>query len=65
MKRQPVSNILLDMRRNKIVGGEVAVTCTHGNTTVYPLADVEIEVKGYCLTVQAGVADTLPVFVPH
>ena len=46
-----------------MVDGEVAIRCAHGNTIVYPLADVEIKIEGQCLTVQAGVSDTLPVSV--
>ena len=71
----PVKDILLDtgstrtlvkkdlVPRNRMVDGEVAIRCAHGNTIVYPLADVEIKIEGQCFTVQAGVSDTLPVSV--
>ena len=72
---KPVKDILLDtgstrtlvkkdlVPRNRMVDGEVAIRCAHGNTIVYPLADVEIKIEGQCFTVQAGVSDTLPVSV--
>ena len=68
----PVKDILLDTGstrtlvkkelapRNRMVDAEVAIRCAHGNTIVYPLADVEIKIGGQN-TVQAGVSDTLPV----
>ena len=47
---------------DKLLEGEVvAVRCVHGDTVVYPLADVELE--GDKVQVVAAVAEHLPVLV--
>ena len=68
-----VSNILLDtcatrsMIREDLlppdhrVDGEVTVRCAHGNTVVYPLTEVAVEIGSRQLVVTAGVSRTLPV----
>ena len=38
----------------------VAIRCAHGDTVLYPLAAVELEVEGQHITVEAAVSDTLP-----
>ena len=38
----------------------VAIRCAHGDTVLYPLAAVELEVEGQHITVEATVSDTLP-----
>ena len=38
----------------------ITVQCAHGDVVTYPLAKVELEVKGRALTVKAAVSDTLP-----
>ena len=49
---------------DKLLEGEVvAVRCAHGNTVVYPLADVELELEGDEVQVIAAVAEHLPVSV--
>ena len=48
----------------KILEGEVVtVRCAHGDMVVYPLAEVEMELDGAKMMVQAAVSDTLPVSV--
>ena len=44
-------------------GDTVTIWCAHGNTVLYPLADLEIEVDGFNFTVEAAVSETLPVTV--
>lgn len=49
---------------NKIKKAEaVAIRCAHGDTVLYPLAQVSIEVEGRSITVEAAVTDTLPMAV--
>ena len=73
---QTVDSILLDTgcsrtlvhqkyvpERNYLEGEAVAIRCAHGDTVLYPLAQVRIEVEGKSLEVQAAVADCLPVAV--
>ena len=38
----------------------ITVQCAQGDVVTYPLAKVELEVKGRALTVKAAVSDTLP-----
>ena len=38
----------------------VAIRCAHGDTVLYPLAQVQVKIDGYCLEVEAAVSDTLP-----
>jgi len=48
----------------KILEGEaVTVRCAHGDMVLYPLAEVEMELDGAKMMVQAAVSDTLPVSV--
>ena len=57
---KPVKSILLDtgcsrtlvrkdlVPQHKLLHGEaVAIRCAHGDTVLYPLAEVELEVDGY------------------
>ena len=44
-----------------IEGKGVTVHCAHGDTTFYPVAEVNIRVSGVPLLVEAAVADSLPV----
>ena len=73
---QTVDSILLDTgcsrtlvhqkyvpERNYLEGEAVAIRCAHGDTVLYPLAQVRMEVEGKFLEVQAAVADRLPVVV--
>ena len=39
------------------------VQCAHGDVVTYPLATVDLKVKGRALTVKAAVSDTLPQLV--
>ena len=48
----------------KIKEGEaVAIRCAHGNTVLYPLAQIHMEVEGRSIEVEAAVSDTLPMRV--
>lgn len=71
-----VHNILLDtgcsrtlvhqdlIPESKIQESEViAIRCAHGDTVIYPLAEISMEVEGRKITVEAAVSDTLPVSV--
>ena len=40
-------------------GDAVTIRCAHGDTVLYPLADVNMEVDGLPITVEAAVSDTL------
>ena len=52
------------VREEKHLDGEaVTVRCAHGDTVLYPLAEVEIELDGVRVRVKAAVADRLPVSV--
>ena len=44
-------------------GQAVTLRCVHGDTVLYPLAEVEVEVNGVVMQVFAAVSDTLPVSV--
>ena len=70
---KPVSSILLDtgcsrtlvrkdlVPQHKLLHGEaVAIRCAHGDTVLYPLAEVDLEIDGYPLHVEAAISDTLP-----
>ncbi len=49
---------------DKLLGGEaVTIRCAHGDTVLYPLAKVTLEVDGFPLLVEAAVSETLPVSV--
>ena len=67
------ANILLDtgcsrtivhqefVPKEKIIEGEaVNIHCAHGDTVLYPVAVVNIEIDGEPFEVQAAVADRLP-----
>ena len=41
-------------------GSAIAIRCAHGDTVLYPMADVMMEVDGKEMTVEAAVSDTLP-----
>ena len=44
-------------------GVSVAIRCAHGDTVLYPVADISIDVEGKHIDVEAAVSDTLPVDV--
>lgn len=44
-------------------GNAVAIRCAHGDTVLYPLADITVEMDGQQLSVEAGVSETLPMSV--
>ena len=71
-----VKNILLDtgcsrtiihqdlVPENKIKDGEaIAIRCAHGDTVLYPLAQVHMEVEGRQIEIEAAVSNTLPMSV--
>ena len=71
-----VNSILLDtgcsrtMVRRQLVpqdkfleGKWVSIRCVHGDTVLYPLADVQFVVEGIPVKVEAAVAESLPVEV--
>lgn len=71
-----VSDILLDTgctctmvqsdlvaKENLIPGEAVTVLCAHGDTVLYPLARVTIDVEGIEMEVEAAVSQSLPVSV--
>jgi len=46
---------------DKILEGEVvAIRCAHGDTFLYPLAMVHLQINGYNIGVKAALSDTLP-----
>ena len=48
----------------KIIEGDVAtIRCAHGDTVLYPLANIKMEVGGQEFEVEAAVSTTLPVSV--
>ncbi len=68
-----IKNILLDtgclrtlvhqdlVPENKMKDGEaVAIRCAHGDTVLYPLAQVHMEVEGRQIEIEAAVSNTLP-----
>jgi len=45
----------------KLVKGElVTIHCAHGDAVAYPLADVDLEIEGKVVTIEAAVSGTLP-----
>lgn len=44
-------------------GDAVTIRCTHGDTVLYPLANIKMEVYGLPIKVEAAVSETLPVSV--
>ena len=48
----------------KIIEGDIAtIRCAHGDTVLYPLANIHMEVDGRAFEVEAAVSTTLPVSV--
>ena len=71
-----VDNILLDtgcsktlvrqdlVPKEKLLEGEaIAIRCAHGDTVLYPLAQVEVTIGGQSVDVTAAVSETLPMDV--
>ena len=46
-----------------LAGKAVAIRCAHGDTVLYPLAQVQLEVEGQAMEVTVAVADKLPMSV--
>ena len=46
--------------KSRLQAEVVAIRCAHGDTVLYPLAQVQVKIDGYCLEVEAAVSDTLP-----
>jgi hypothetical protein len=44
-------------------GEAVAIHCAHGDTVLYPLAKISLEVEGRHIEVEATVSGTLPMSV--
>ena len=44
-------------------GEAVAIRCAHGDTVLYPLAKISLEVDGKSIVVEAAVSETLPMSV--
>ncbi len=44
-------------------GDVTTIRCAHGDTVLYPLAEVELEVEGKRIVVEAAVSETLPMSV--
>ena len=50
--------------QNKFLEGQaVTIRCTHGDTVLYPLVEVDLEIDGLPIRVEAAVSDSLPVAV--
>ena len=48
----------------KIIEGDVAtIRCAHGDTVLYPIANIEMKVDDQVIKVEAAVSATLPVSV--
>ncbi len=73
---QPVEGIVLDtgckrtmvhqrlISPENLLEGDVAtIRCAHGDTVLYPLVNVRMEIDGIPIEVEAAVSDTLPVSV--
>ena len=73
---QEVQDILLDTgctrtmvradlvpSRKFLEGDAVTIQCAHGDTVLYPLANVAIQVEGLEIEVEAAISDKLPVAV--
>ena len=49
---------------DKILQGEVVtIRCAHGDTVLYPLAQVQVKIDGKELDIEAAVSETLPMSV--
>ena len=46
-----------------IEGGTVTIRCAHGDTILYPLAEVDMEIGRRRITVEAAASDKSPMFV--
>ena len=44
-------------------GESAVVRCAHGDTVMYPMADICVELDGYTIDTVAAVSDTLPMDV--
>ena len=49
--------------REKILKEQVPIRCAHGDTVMYPLATIEMQLGGVAFTVEAAVSDRLPMSV--
>ena len=47
-------------QNNQLEGEVVAIRCAHGDTVLYPLAKVHLEINGHNIDVEAAVSDSLP-----
>ena len=47
-------------RRKFVEGESVVIQCAHGDAVAYPLANVDLEVQGVTVTVEAAVSEILP-----
>ena len=47
----------------KVPGEAVTLRCAHGDTVLYPMANVNMEVNGITLGVRTALSNTLPVLV--
>ena len=76
MKGKLVANIVLDTGCSKTLvykdlvpadkdmeGDVVTIKCAHGDTVLYPIANVTLVVDGLQVQVEAAVSETLPVSV--
>lgn len=76
MEGREVNDIVLDTGCSKTIihhdlvpskkllpGEAVTIRCAHGDNVLYPLANVDLEVDGVPLTVEAAVSKSLPVYV--
>ena len=50
-------------RQQILEGDAVAIRCAHGDTVLYPLAKIALEVEGQKMVVEAGVSNSLPMSV--
>ena len=46
-----------------VEGSNVVIRCVHGDTVLYPLANIQMEVEGVPIQVEAAVSEDLPVLV--
>ena len=70
----PIKSVVLDTGCSRILvrhdlvsqdnileGGVVAIRCAHGDTVLYPIAKVYLEINGHSIDVEAAVSDSLPI----
>ena len=48
-------------QNNQLEGEVVAMHCAHGDTVLYPLAKIHLEINGHDIDVEAAVSDSLPI----